>query len=236
MADSSGAGGQKKRRNNLPQSSLVFRRDGYSVGRTSPGVAVLLSVLSWPEPECPRVLKPLMVMVAVSIWLALAVMAARLGPTAGFWPVLPIGAVFLLASFVGGSLIAMFTAILFSLGLYSGIFHLQLPDVTRELITSGYRHKDFIMILVFTWICGVPHWRRRFSWLFTLLWGLGVVFAPVIYIMIELYGFYGQLPESAIIRYLNREFLVAWGVTVIVAAVTAKILYLIKDFLRRVLS
>ena len=230
------AGGEYKRRNNLSRSSLVFRRDGDPLGRTSPGLAIVLSALSWPEPECPPALKPVMILIATSIWLAVAVIAAKFGPSAGFWPILPVSAAFLLASFVGGSIIAMLTAICFALGLYLGLISLELPDLTTDTFTSGYRNKDFIMFLVFTWLCGVPHWRRKFSWVFTLLWGLGVVFAPVIYIIINVYGFYGHLPEQIVIRFLNREFLMAWGFTVIVAAVLAKILYLAKDILRRVLS
>ena len=224
-----------KRRNNLSRSSLVFRRDGDNLGRLSPGLAILLSALSWPEPECPPSLKPVMVLVATAIWLTVAIISAKFGPSAGFWPFLPVAAAFLLASFVGGSVIAMLAGLCFALGLRLGLINLNMPDLTTDTITSGYRHKDFIMFMVFTWLCGVPHWRRRFSWVFTLLWGLGVVFAPMIYILINVYGFYGELPESIMVRFLNREFLMAWGVTVIVAAVLAKILYLAKDILRRVL-
>jgi|GEM_PF-4502412 hypothetical protein len=221
-----------RKRNNLPGTSPVFRRGGDSL-RLSPGRAVLLSLLSWPEPGCPAGLKPIVVLVATLIWLALAVLATNYGPSAGFWPVLPVAAVFLMAGFVGGSLIAMLTAILYSLALHFGWLDLDLPDVTREMLTSGYTHKDFIMLLVFVWLCGVPHWRRKFSWFFTLLWGTAVVFAPVIFVLISLYGFYGQLPPAVMNRLLNRDFLIAWGVTVIIAAIAAKILYLIKDFLRR---
>lgn len=222
-----------RRRNNLSKTSPVFRRGGDTLSLT-PGRAVLLSLLSWPEPDCPVALKPLLVLVAALIWLALAALATLYAPSAGFWPILPVAAVFLMASFVGGSLVAMIAATFYSLALHFGLLVLELPDVSREILTSGYSHKDFILLLVFVWLCGVPHWRRKFSWFFTLLWGLAVVFAPVILILISLYGFYGDdLPDVVMKRLLNRDFLVGWGFTVIFAALVAKILYLIKDFLRR---
>ena len=226
----------KNKGHNLPRSSLVFRRDGDLPGRLSPPAAVLLSLLSWPDPQCPKLLKPVMVLTATAIWLGLAVLTTKIGRADGFWPWLPLGGVFLLAGFVGGSRIAMLAAALFLLGVNFGFWNSNLSDLTRDMFSSGYPQKDFVVGLVFTWLCGVPHWRRKFSWFFTLLWGLGVVFAPVIYIVINIYGFYGELPESAVTRYLNRELLLAWGVTVITAAVLAKLLYFLKDFLRRTLS
>lgn len=221
-----------RRRNNLSRTSPVFRRGGDRL-KLTPGRAVLLSLLSWPEPDCPVGLKPILVLAAALIWLALAALATQYAPSAGFWPVLPVAAVFLMAGFVGGSLVAMIAATFYSMTLHFGLLVLELPDVSREILTSGYTHKDFILLLVFVWLCGVPHWRRKFSWVFTLLWGLAVVFAPVIFILISLYGFYGDLPEAVMKRLLNRDFLIAWGFTVIFAALMAKILYFIKDFLRR---
>lgn len=222
-----------RKRNNLPKASPVLRRGGEPLG-LRPGRAILLSLLSWPDPDCPAVWKPVLVLVAALIWLSLAALATNYGPSAGFWPILPVAAVFLLAGFVGGSLVAMLAALFYSLTLHFGLLVLELPDVTRDMLTSGYSHKDFILLLVFVWLCGVPHWRRKFSWIFTLGWGLAVVFAPIIFILISLYGFYGELPETVLKRLLNRDFLIAWGVTVIFAAVVAKALYLLKDFLRRV--
>ncbi len=115
-------GGRRKGRDNLSRSSTVLRSEGSYLGRTPPKVAVLLSLISWPEPECPASLKPLMVLAAILIWLGLAVLATYFGPSAGFWPILPIAAVFLLASFVGGSVISMFAATLFSIGLHFGLW------------------------------------------------------------------------------------------------------------------
>lgn len=103
------------------------------------------------------------------------------------------------------------------------------------MLTSGYGQRDFIMFLVFAWLCGVPHWQRKNSWIFTLLWGLIVVFAPVIFVLLRLYVFYGHLPNMIMKRFLNQDFLLAWGLTIIVAAVAAKLLYLLKDYLRRVM-
>ncbi len=203
-------------------------------GRLSPGRAVLLSTLSWPVRDCPAALKPVMVLVAGAFWLALAAAATRIAPPPGAWPILPVAAVFLLAGFVGGSIIAMLAAGAYCLLLYFGVLALNLPDTSREMLASGYRHRDVIMLLVFTWICGVPHWRRNYSSLFTLLWGLVVVFAPVLFILLSIYVFRGYLPEPVVERLLNRDFLLAWGVSVAVAAILAKVLYLLKDYLQRV--
>lgn len=228
------SGRKKKRQNNLHGARRLAR--GERMGHRGTGSGVLLSLLSWPEPNCPSALKPVMVLVASTIWLALMILATKFWPYSPSLPLLPLGMIFLLTGFVGGSVIAMITAFGYSLALYFGLFDLNLPTVTKDMVSTGYRHKDFILFILFAWLYGVPHWRRRFSWIFTLVWGGIVVFSPVIFILINVYGFYGQLPESVVGPVLNRHFLMAWGVTVIVAAVLAKILYMIKDALRRVLK
>ena len=228
------SGQKKKQRNNL-QVARRLAKGERSAGRRGAGGAVLLSLLSWPEPNCPSNLKPVMVLVASFIWLALMILATKFWPYSPPLPLLPLGMFFLLAGFVGGSVIAMITALGYSLALHFGLFALDLPTITKDMVSTGYRHKDFIMFIIFAWLYGVPHWRKRFSWIFTLVWGGIVVFSPVIFILISVYGFYGQLPESVVGPLLNRQFLVAWGVTMIAAAALAKILYLIKDALRRAL-
>ena len=230
------ASGRKKKRQDNFRNARRPARGGRSGGSRSAGGAVLLSLLSWPEPGCPPALKPVMILAAGAIWLSLMILATKFWPYSPPWPLLPLGVVFLLTGFVGGSVIAMITAFGYSLSLYFGLFALELPAVTKDMVSTGYRHKDFIMFILFAWLYGVPHWRKRFSWIFTLIWGGLVVFSPVIFILISVYGFYGQFPESVVGPLLNRQFLMAWGVTMIVAAVLAKILYMIKDALRRALS
>lgn len=215
----------------------IFRDGGSRVGGISPVLAAFLSLLSWPEPDCPDVLKPIMVVVATAFWFGLMAVVTIYGPPL-FRPVfiLPLGLVFLLCGFVGGSVIAIFTSVAYALAIYFDLFTLRLPEVTMEIVSSGYRHKDFIMLTVFAWLCGVAHWRRRFSWRFAIIWGLIVVFTPLIHILVNIYVFYGNLPAKAVERLLNHEFLIAWGLTVLAAALIAKILYLFKDFLCRVFS
>ena len=229
------SGRTKKRRDNF-QTARRLAREGRSGRRRSARGAVILSLLSWPEPGCPPALKPVMILAASAIWLSLMILTTKFWPYSPPLPILPLGMVFLLVGFVGGSVIAMITAFGFSLALYFGLFALDLPAVTKDMVSTGYRHKDFIMFILFAWLYGVPHWRKRFSWIFTLVWGGLVVFSPVIFILISVYGFYGQLPESVVGPILNRHFLMSWGVTMIVAAVLAKILYMIKDALRRALN
>jgi len=231
----SNSGHQKKRRDNLSGARRLVK-GGKVVGRRSSGGAVLLSLLSWPEPDCPAALKPLMVLLATLIWLTLMILATKFWPYSPSLLILPLGVVFLLSGFVGGSVIAMITAFCYSLALHFGLFALDLPTVTKDMVSTGYRHKDFILFILFAWLYGVPHWRKKFSWVFTLIWGGIVVFSPVIFILISVYGFYGELPENVVGPVLNRQFLMAWGFTMIVAAVLAKILYLIKDALRRALG
>ena len=230
------ATGRKKKRKGDRYGADRLGRGARSLGRRSARGAVVLSLLSWPERDCPPALKPVMVLVASSIWLSLMILTTKFWPYVPPWPILPLGVVFLLAGFVGGSVIAMIAAFGYSLALYFGLFDLNLPTVVKDMVSTGYRHKDFILFILFAWLYGVPHWRKRFSWVFTLGWGGIVVFSPVIFILISVYGFYGELPEAVVGPLLSRQFLVAWGVTMIVAAVLAKILYLIKDALRRILN
>ncbi|UQZ89221.1 hypothetical protein C4J81_08445 [Deltaproteobacteria bacterium Smac51] len=217
-------------------SSNLLYKDGEVVGRRSAASAVVLSFLSWPEPDCPASLKPLMVLTATGFWLAALVLATEFTHPFEGLPLFPIGVAVLLAGFVGGSAIAVFTTLLYLLCLGLGVVTIQLPEKIHDLVITGYRHKDIIMIVVFSWLYGVPHWRRRFSWLFTLVWGLAVVFAPLIFMMVNIYFFYGHLPDEVEAHLLERNFLLTWGITVITAAVIAKLLYTIKDFLRRTLA
>lgn len=217
-------------------ASRVPRRAGPAGGQVSPAVAILLSLISWPEPEVPKFLRPWLVLAAAALWLGVMALATALAPPPGTWPVLPIGLALLVCGFVGGSVIAMLTAAAYGLVVYLGFIHLNLPEATREMVASGYKHRDAVMLFIFAWLCGVPHWRRRFSWLFTCCWGLTIVFLPIGFILVSIYIFYGRLPEFMTERFLNRDFLLAWGGTVIAAAVAAKLLYMAKDTLRRACS
>lgn len=234
MVDSWGRREAGQRDAPLTVNPVLLRRLEPAVGRTSPGLAVLLSLLSWPEPEVPGYLKPFLVAAAVAFWLAMMALATQYAPPPGTWPILPIGLALLACGFVGGSVIAMLTAASYAVVIYFGHLHLNLPEATREMVASGYKHRDVVMLFVFSWLCGVPHWRRRFSWLFTFCWGLVIVFSPLIFILVSIYIFYGQLPDFIMERFLNRDFLLAWGVTVVGAAVIAKLFYMAKDGLRRV--
>jgi hypothetical protein len=216
----------------LTVNPVLLRRLATTGGRTSPWLAILLSFPSWPEPDVPLLLKPFLAVTAVAFWLALMILATRYAPPPGVWPVLPIGLALLTCGFVGGSVVAVVTAASYAVLIYFGHLHLNLPEAAQEMAAAGYQHRDLIMLLAFSWLCGAPRWRRRFPWPVTLCWGLVLVLALPAFILVSIHIFYGQPPDVVVERLLNRDFLLAWVVTVALAAVLAKLVSMAKAGLR----
>jgi hypothetical protein len=220
----------------LTVNPVLLRRLATTGGRTSPWLAILLSLPSWPEPEVPLLLKPFLALAAVAFWLAMMILATQYAPPPGAWPVLPICLALLACGFVGGSVVAVLTAASYAALIYLGYLHLNLPEAAREMAAAGYQHRDLIMLLAFSWLCGAPRWRRRFPWPCAFCWGLALVLAFPAFILASIYIFYGQLPDVTAEGLLNRDFLLAWGVTVALAAVLAKLFSMAKAGLRWVCS
>ncbi|MDR1921003.1 MAG: hypothetical protein LBS31_04575 [Candidatus Adiutrix sp.] len=199
-------------------------------------VRLALSLLSWPEPDCPRALKPVMALLSAGLWLTLMVAATVQAQALSFLPLYPTGLIIMVTGFYGGSLIAVIVAMAYLTLISSGWLLPDLTEIGRALISSGYHYRDYIIFFIFAWLYGVPHWRKKYSGFFTVAWGLFVVAAPMAYIFLKAYPLYGHVPDKILERFAGQGVMLRWLLTVAAAAAVAKMMYALKDALRRRLA